>query len=584
MSSSTELHDGQAQESSRAAVVAAIERLLGLPVDLLPEGARADLADARERILARRVNVAVIGEFKRGKSTLVNALVGAQVVPTGVLPLTSAVTLVRYGAAERLLVRFLDGRDEEHQLDRLAHYATEAQNPGNLMQVDLTVVETPSPLLAGGLQVIDTPGTGSVHLHNTRTAQSFFPRIDAAVVVLSADQPLSAAERELLATVDRMAGACLVVANRIDRLGPDDRGRVAQFLRAALAEAGWTGEVLAVSATAGTGVEELRRAVSALADPEADDVALAARSRAVLRAAALARSAAALEMRALDLPRAEIEGRSRMFAAQVDALAPAREAAAAALERSVAAALRDHVANPLRTLAGERAAALCAELEVHVDSRRGLSPRSLRRDLVAWVDERVRDCIEAAGREREAAVSAELRRVADRYAAHVGEILSRLADGVVEAFGERPSWSAPRIALGERPPFHYKLRDEGEGLGDAVSAARTLVPGRGGRRLVVREARERLVGLVDRHAGRLRQQLDERTLSAIRSYQRELESTVEAAAAGVRAAVERSRHEVERGAGRVESRRAELLAVVSRCDRIVSDLTRAVPGGGGWGP
>ncbi len=582
MSSSTELHDGQAQVSSCAAVLAAIEQLLGVPDGLLPDGERADLADARERILARRVNVAVIGEFKRGKSTLVNALVGAQVVPTGVLPLTSAVTLVRYGAAERLLVHFLDGRDEEHPLDRLAHYATEAENPGNLMRVDLTVVETPSPLLAGGLQVIDTPGTGSVHLHNTRAAQSFFPRIDAAVVVLSADQPLSAAERELLATVDRMAGACLVVANRIDRLGADDRGRVAQFLRAALAEAGWTGEVLAVSATAGTGVEELRRAVSGLADPEADDVALAARSRAVLRAAALARSAAALEMRALDLPRAEIEGRSRNFAAQVNALA--REAAAAALERSVAAALRDHVANPLRTLAEERAAALRAQLEAHAELHQGLSPRDLRRDLVAWVDERVRDCIEAAGSEREAAVSAELRRVADRYAAHVGEILSRLADGVAEAFGERPSWPAPRIALGERPPFHYKLRDEGEGLGDAVSAARTLVPGRGGRRLVVREARERLAGLVDRHAGRLRQQLDERTLTAIRAYQRELEATVEAAAAGVRSAVERSRHEVERGAGRVESRRAELLTVVSRCDRIVSDLTRAVPGRGGWGP
>jgi len=338
VSSSTELQQAQWQEETpRPHLLTAIDALLDLPDGLLPSSLRDDVTDARGRVVEHRCNVAVIGEFKRGKSTLVNALLGADVVPTGVPPLASSVTLVRHGGARRLLVRFLDGREEEHTPEHLPRYATEAQNPGNQLGVELTVVEMASPLLEGGLQIIDTPGIGSVHEHNTHAARTFFPRIDAAVVVLNADQPLSAAERELLATVDSMAGARIVVANRIDRLAHDDRRRVVRFLRDTLAALEGEPEiVLTVSATEGTAIDELRRAIGRVGA----GVTLQAGQRAVIRAAAGARSAAALEMRTLDLPREETARRVERFGAQVDALAPAREAATAALERSVAECLR----------------------------------------------------------------------------------------------------------------------------------------------------------------------------------------------------------------------------------------------------
>ncbi len=578
MSSSTEFGQGQAQAAPLAELLSAIGALLDLPDGVLRDAGRADLEDARERILARRVNVAVVGEFKRGKSTLVNALLGMPLVPTGILPLTSAVTLLRHGDRERLLVHFLDGHEEQHPLDRLARYATEAGNPGNRLGVELTVVETPSPFLADGMQVIDTPGTGSVHAHNTHAAESFFPRIDAAVVVLSADQPLSAAERELLATIDGMAGACIVVANRIDRLGERDRGPVLRFLRETLAGAGHVAEVLPVSATEGTGLTALRAAVNRIARADADAVMLAARHGAVVRVAASARSAAALEARALELPRADLELRKHRFAALIDALTPAREAATAVLERSVATALRAHVAEPLRELAAARGGELRADVEHQAAALPG-SPRALRRDLAGWVDERVRTCIEAVACDLEAGLSAELQRLADRYAGHVEEVLARIADGVADAFGERPCWQAPQIVLADRPPFHYKLRDEGEGLGDAVSVARSLAPGRTGRRLVVGEAQERLVGLVDRHAGRLREQLDARALAAARAYRSELEAMVDAAADSVHAAVERGSEELERGSAHAGARRAELHRAIATTDRIAAAL--GAEGGGG---
>jgi ABC-type uncharacterized transport system ATPase component len=51
-----------------------------------------------------RFTIAVLGQFKRGKSSLLNAIIGRDLLPTGILPLTSVITVVRYGASERLVI------------------------------------------------------------------------------------------------------------------------------------------------------------------------------------------------------------------------------------------------------------------------------------------------------------------------------------------------------------------------------------------------------------------------------------------------------------------------------------------------
>jgi hypothetical protein len=79
----------------------------------------ADLAaEAAGRLRTLRLEVAVVGEFKRGKSSLINALVGREVLPVGVLPLTSVPTVLERGE-EGQVVEFADGRQEHHRLDRV---------------------------------------------------------------------------------------------------------------------------------------------------------------------------------------------------------------------------------------------------------------------------------------------------------------------------------------------------------------------------------------------------------------------------------------------------------------------------------
>src|SRR5690606_31127597 len=141
--------------------------------------------------------------FKRGKSTLLNALVGEPVLPVGVVPVTAAVTILRQGEEHGAQVRFADGRTQAVPIPGLAAYVAEDQNPGNVKGVRAVEVFLPSPLLSHGMSLVDTPGLGSVFSSNTAVTREFIPHIDAALVVLGADPPISGEELELVETVSR---------------------------------------------------------------------------------------------------------------------------------------------------------------------------------------------------------------------------------------------------------------------------------------------------------------------------------------------------------------------------------------------
>src|SRR2546421_5760006 len=141
----------------------------------LPPSERRLAAETAAKLAEALVYVAVIGEFKRGKSTLINALLGEDVLPTGITPVTAVPTLVRFGPAARAVSHRTDGSAAPLPLAQLPDYVTERRNPGNRKHLREVVVEHAAPLLASGLVLADTPGTGSVHRHNTETTTAFFP-------------------------------------------------------------------------------------------------------------------------------------------------------------------------------------------------------------------------------------------------------------------------------------------------------------------------------------------------------------------------------------------------------------------------
>jgi GTP-binding protein EngB required for normal cell division len=195
----------------------------------------SDCHDLMVRLAEDRFTLAVIGQFKRGKSTLMNAVIGRDLLPTGVLPLTSAITVLKYGPAEKLVVRH-EGRGlpMEEPASRLADYVTQKGNPGNRRRVKTACLEVPVPFLRRGLEFVDTPGVGSAIEANTATTYGFLPQCDAVVFVTSVDTPVTQAEVALLAGIRQQVRRIFYVVNKTDLLGRTELDEVLGFIADAL--------------------------------------------------------------------------------------------------------------------------------------------------------------------------------------------------------------------------------------------------------------------------------------------------------------------------------------------------------------
>jgi GTP-binding protein EngB required for normal cell division len=179
-----------------------------------------------------RFNLAVVGQFKRGKSTLMNAVLGRNLLPTGLLPLTSAITTLCYGSTERVVLRREGGTlEQEIPVAQLTDFITERGNPGNEKRLLEARVELPLPFLRRGLHFIDTPGIGSARHENTATTYAFLPQMNAVIFVTSIEAPLSEAEEHFLADLRGQVRLLFVVVNKVDLLGDTEREEVFGYLQ-----------------------------------------------------------------------------------------------------------------------------------------------------------------------------------------------------------------------------------------------------------------------------------------------------------------------------------------------------------------
>ncbi len=178
-----------------------------------------------------------MGQFKRGKTSLINALLGADILPVAVVPLTSIVTIITYGEALRIRVYFNDGRIQEIKPESLSEYVTERGNPKNIKDVKEVVITYPSPYLKDGVRLIDTPGVGSIYQHNTDVAYQYLPKSDAAIFLLSVDQPMSKAELDFLSDVREYSNKIFFLLNKADYLNEKDLQESMDFSKSVLKEA-----------------------------------------------------------------------------------------------------------------------------------------------------------------------------------------------------------------------------------------------------------------------------------------------------------------------------------------------------------
>ena len=183
----------------------------------------------RLNLQQEKFRLVILGQFKRGKSTLINALLGKRVLPSDVIPVTAVITELKYGPKREAVIFFHEGAPRTVPVGQLADFVAESENPKNKKNVDKVEITCPSPFLSDGLIVVDTPGIGSIHEHNTRLTNEYIPNADAAVFLFSADPPLTELEQAFIKLILPIVPKIFYVLNKKDYLEPEALQRVLQF-------------------------------------------------------------------------------------------------------------------------------------------------------------------------------------------------------------------------------------------------------------------------------------------------------------------------------------------------------------------
>ena len=198
--------------------------------EIMNQRNRGDIAEGIARCVEQfqqdSFTIAVIGKAKRGKSTLINALMGRHddtLAPIDKLPASSAITRFRYSDTAKACVFFQDGHSQNIAWNDIRSYVTEESNPKNIRRVATVVVEGPIEGLRQHVELVDTPGAGSIHEHHDELLHAFIPQADAVIFIVTARMPFDQDELNLLTEVKKADVAkVFFVINRVDEIDDEE--------------------------------------------------------------------------------------------------------------------------------------------------------------------------------------------------------------------------------------------------------------------------------------------------------------------------------------------------------------------------
>jgi GTPase SAR1 family protein len=583
---------------------AAIEPVSGSYASLRHELARAldavgalldetgqELLDSRPGTLADKVererfHLAVLGQFKRGKTTFINSLLGADLLPTGVLPLTSIVTMIEYGTAPAACVYFRDGRTHPIAMDAIAAFVTERENPANRKQVARVVVAHPASILRDGVVLIDTPGIGSTYEHNTDATYAFLPEVDAAIFVASVDPPLSRAEKDFLIAVREHAAKLFFVLNKIDYVDTSEARQLLEFLGVTLAnELGIVApRIFPLSARRAlsraleggppdAGLREFQAALGTFLMREKGAVALTAASRSALRILQEARLLIDIQMKALAIPVQELERKLTAFdQLRIDAELEQRDFEQ--LLKGEAQRLLGAVDDYLTVLKAEATPALEQSVRACAEAHGDLKGRRLAQALQEELKRLLVQTFEVRRRRQEQHLDDEFRCISERFVGDADRIIERLVELSAALFALPSIPAASTEGLSADSRLYYMVGDQPVLLGIEPLYFSTLLPNRLTRRFVVADALRQVPIEVERNCGRLRYDFLLRIEQSMTRFSRQLAERIRVTSDGIRSAIAAAVRERQRNRANFETRRAELQRQHQRLGSAEAEISR----------
>jgi len=559
------------------------------------------LAEIKDKLTNEVFNLVILGQFKRGKSTFINALLGEDLLPTAIVPLTSVVTIIQYGAQVSVHVQFLNGKTREVSLSQLPAYITERGNPENREGVGEVTIFHPSPYLRDGVRIIDTPGVGSVYTHNTDVAYRYLPQVDAGIFVISADPPLSESEHQFLKDIRDYVDKIFFVVNKIDQVDKADQSESMAFTQSILCKALGCEEVTvhplsarwALEAKQDKDPEKLERSLL----PDFEDqlrafllhekglVLLQSANQSLLRLVAGETVTLQLEQEATKIPLKELNEKITEFEKEIAGITKDKEHHGYLLQGRMGK-ITQKLDDEIRTFKQNSLPALHEALEkeyLHRVDQGG----NLGEALEKFVFDKIRETFTPWRLQVTEMIAADLEEAHQELAMHTNRVIERILELTSDLFHLPLKPFTAVEPLSQKSQFYFLLKDDPVGLELIQLAVTSSLPQFLVRKMILNNMKTAVSELVDRHCGRVRYDLIQRVQNTVKEFHRTLTERIDQTLEGIRRALgkavamkQQSQAEMEQGLTKLSQRQASVEGIQEELLKIQEELKRvsASPG------
>jgi GTP-binding protein EngB required for normal cell division len=570
----------------RNLIIANLEDIHGLVTGRNNQRAAKSARELIEKLSEGQFNLAVLGQFKRGKTTLINALLGSKLLPTAVIPLTSIITLIKYGNKLRIEVFFKDGGRGEITLEELPDYVTERGNPENRRGVQYVEVLYDSPYLRDGVRIIDTPGIGSTYEHNTALTYSYLSKVDAAVFLVGVDPPFSRVEYDFLNDIRKYVGKIFFLQNKIDQVDEKDRAESLEFTKRVIEEKVGLKNVKIFPVSAKRALEEklvgdqdirtpysIRGFETALNDfliEEKGRTFLCSALGNALKIISDETISVELEMKALSIPLEELTGKICEFNVQMRKIRQDKDDFDYLLrgekERLVTLLEAD-----LKHLVESKAPELVKTMGGHYQQHKDKNKTELTKAIDSAMKQEIESIFDEWRILEEEKLGREFEKIAGRFSSRANEIIIYIKKLSSDIFEIDVDAITGVEALTAESYFYYKV----ESLFDTALALEFLpfaLPGFLFRKLALKRMLEQSREELDRNAGRSRFDFIERIDKSLKKFRDELFFKIDATLSGIESVLERAAAERTTGEEEVMFGRKNLEEQLGILKRISMNL------------
>jgi len=545
--------------------------------------------ELQEKIEANTFNLVVVGQFKRGKTSLINALLGADILPVAVVPLTSVVTIMKYGEALRINVHFKGGRVAEIKPENLPEYVTERGNPKNEKDVSEVVITYPSPYLRDGVQIIDTPGVGSVYEHNTDVAYQYLPQSDAALFLLSVDQPLGKAELDFLRDVREYSNRIFFLLNKADYFSEIDLRESLDFSKKVLHEVmGTEVRIFPVSAKVAlegqlSASDELVRksllppfasALNTFLIEEKGRILILSVVNNLLRLLSQARFELDLEMKSLTTPLEELKDKIRIFEEKKKEVITEKDDFDILLDGEIKRIKKAVLDEDLNAYGKELRLKAGASLDRYYYENMGLSLKELHWHLEEHIISGVRQAVTAWRGIEDGKLAQTFETACKRFIIKIDETVDSLLKFSSELFSVPFDAVKAEAIWSTKSRFYYKFIEQPVGLEIIASSFALSLPKIIGKKVIIRKMREYLHRVITMQLCRLGSDFEKRLDKSKLDFRWEMLKRIEATLDGIGSAIEKGMSQRSRNERDAIDRRNEVSTILDRFNGITDNLLK----------